>query len=118
MIDCIRTITLYIAGIGGSGKSHVINAIVEFFNRCNCSNELLLSAPTGCAAVLIDGYTIHSLTFLPKSQHKLNQRMLITLSLTKSLWYLCLSSASSFTGSVLQRPIILLVLQNHSEASM
>ncbi|EGN92825.1 hypothetical protein SERLA73DRAFT_190543, partial [Serpula lacrymans var. lacrymans S7.3] len=65
--NCHKQLMLYVAGTGGSGKSHVINTIVEFYNRCNCSNELLLSAPTGCTAVLISGYTIHSLTSLPKS---------------------------------------------------
>ncbi|KAJ7131642.1 hypothetical protein C8R43DRAFT_895730, partial [Mycena crocata] len=58
---------MYIAGVGGSGKSYVIKAVVELFKRCGYSERLLLSAPTGCAAVLIDGYTIHALTFLPQS---------------------------------------------------
>ncbi|KAF8439784.1 hypothetical protein L210DRAFT_867437, partial [Boletus edulis BED1] len=56
---------MLITGIGGSGKSHVIRAIVALFKECGCPENLLLSAPTGCAAVLIDGYTIHALTFLP-----------------------------------------------------
>ncbi|KAJ7130146.1 hypothetical protein C8R44DRAFT_613502, partial [Mycena epipterygia] len=58
---------MYIAGVGGAGKSYVIKAIVELFQRCGYSDRLLLSAPTGCAAVLIDGYTIHALTFLPQA---------------------------------------------------
>jgi thymidylate kinase len=57
---------LYIAGVAGTGKSYVIKAVVEFFRRCGVSRKLMLSAPTGCAAVPIDGYTIHALTFLPK----------------------------------------------------
>ncbi|KAJ7070427.1 hypothetical protein B0H15DRAFT_765662, partial [Mycena belliarum] len=57
---------LYIAGVGGAGKSFVIKAVVEFFRRCGVSDSMMLSAPTGCAAVLIDGFTIHALTFLPK----------------------------------------------------
>ncbi|KAJ7656083.1 hypothetical protein DFH06DRAFT_904376, partial [Mycena polygramma] len=61
-----RQLLLYIAGVGGSGKSFVVKAVVEFFRRCGASASILLSAPTGCAAVLIDGYTIHALTFLPK----------------------------------------------------
>ncbi|KAJ7927864.1 hypothetical protein B0H13DRAFT_1568932, partial [Mycena leptocephala] len=61
-----RQLLLYIAGVGGSGKSFVVKAIVEFFRRCGVSDTMLLSAPTGCAAVLINGYTIHALTFLPK----------------------------------------------------
>ncbi|KAI0054996.1 hypothetical protein BV25DRAFT_1816233, partial [Artomyces pyxidatus] len=58
---------MYIAGVGGTGKSHVIKAIAEFFARTNEAEKLLLSAPTGIAAVLIQGYTVHALTFLPKS---------------------------------------------------
>lgn len=58
---------MYVSGVGGTGKSHVVKAIVELFRRCNSSGQLLLSAPTGCAAVLINGYTIHALTFLPKT---------------------------------------------------
>lgn len=56
---------MFITGIDGSGKSHVIKAIVALFKCCGCRENLLLSAPTGCATVLIDGYTIHALTFLP-----------------------------------------------------
>ncbi|KAI0062093.1 hypothetical protein BV25DRAFT_1804508, partial [Artomyces pyxidatus] len=58
---------LYIAGVGGTGKSHVIGAIAEFFERMALSEKLLMSAPTGIAAVLIQGFTVHALTFLPKS---------------------------------------------------
>ncbi|KAF8133836.1 hypothetical protein EV363DRAFT_1098141, partial [Boletus edulis] len=54
-----------ITGIAGLGKSHIIKAIVALFRCCGCPNNLLLSAPTGCAAILIEGYTIHALTFLP-----------------------------------------------------
>ncbi|KIJ58692.1 hypothetical protein HYDPIDRAFT_76209, partial [Hydnomerulius pinastri MD-312] len=57
---------MYIAGIGGSGKSHIINAVMELFHAKGLAQKLLLSALTGCAAILISGYTIHALTFLPK----------------------------------------------------
>ncbi|KAJ6470907.1 hypothetical protein C8R45DRAFT_937068 [Mycena sanguinolenta] len=63
-----KQLLLYIAGVGGAGKSHVIKAVVEFFRRCSVSDSMLLSAPTGCAAVLINGFTIHALTFLPKQK--------------------------------------------------
>ncbi|KAJ7314536.1 hypothetical protein DFH08DRAFT_716457, partial [Mycena albidolilacea] len=56
---------MYVGGMGGTGKSYVIEAIVELFKQCGYSERLLVSAPTGCAAVLISGYTIHTLTFLP-----------------------------------------------------
>ncbi|KAG1788112.1 uncharacterized protein HD556DRAFT_1245752, partial [Suillus plorans] len=64
--DEVDQLLMFITGIGGSGKSHVIRAIVEMFRRCGAPERLTLSAPTGSAAVLIDGYTIHALTFLPK----------------------------------------------------
>ncbi|KAI0039799.1 hypothetical protein FA95DRAFT_1452433, partial [Auriscalpium vulgare] len=58
---------LSVVGEGGTGKSHVIKAVVAYFERANARERLLLSAPTGIAAVLISGYTIHALTFLSNS---------------------------------------------------
>lgn len=63
---------MYVAGEGGTGKSHVIRCIVELFRRCGVRARLLLSAPTGIASVLIGGYTVHALTFLPKSKNPIN----------------------------------------------
>ena len=54
----------HITGPGRTGKSHVVRAIVEFFKQCGVSEQLMLSASTGCAAILIDSYTLHALTFL------------------------------------------------------
>ncbi len=54
------------AGHSHSCHALVINAINDLFNRCGYSYRLLKTAPTGCAAVLIDGYTIHATTLLPK----------------------------------------------------
>ncbi|KAG2744809.1 hypothetical protein P692DRAFT_20742698, partial [Suillus brevipes Sb2] len=62
----VKQLLMFITGIGGLGKSHVIRATVELFRRCGAPEKLTLSAPTGSAAILIDGYTIHALTFLPK----------------------------------------------------
>jgi DNA replication protein DnaC len=63
----------HISGSAGTGKSHVVRAIVELFKRCGASENLLLSASTGCAAILIDGYTLHALTFLGPFKTKTNQ---------------------------------------------
>lgn len=56
---------MYIAGVGGTGKTHVIKAVLKFFDLLGRSREILVGAPTGAAALNIDGYTIHSLTMLP-----------------------------------------------------
>jgi len=55
---------MYIAGVGGTGKSHLINAAVLLFSRLGRREELLLGAPTGIAAVLIGGSTLHSLVMV------------------------------------------------------
>lgn len=61
---------LYVGGGAGTGKSHVLKAVVELFRICSASESLLVSAPTGIAAVLISGHTIHSLTMLPKTAYQ------------------------------------------------
>ena len=48
----------------------MILSIRKLFERLHRKNELLLSAPTGIASVLIQGYTIHALIFLPKTRHQ------------------------------------------------
>lgn len=55
---------IFITGISGSGKMHVIKAILDVFLKLSKYQEILVSAPTGSAACLIDGYTIHALTLM------------------------------------------------------
>ncbi|PPQ76981.1 hypothetical protein CVT26_007829 [Gymnopilus dilepis] len=54
-------LVLLVSGVGGTGKSHVIKSIVKFFERLGRRGTLLIGAPTGSAAVLIGGATLHSL---------------------------------------------------------
>ena len=56
-----KQLLLYISGVGGTGKSHVIKCIVLLFERLGRRKELALVAPTGIAVVLIGGQTLHSL---------------------------------------------------------
>lgn len=56
-----RQLLMFVGGVGGTGKSHVIKAIVTLFEVLGRRHELLLGAPTGIAAVLIGGQTLHSL---------------------------------------------------------
>ena len=64
---------MHIVGTRATGKSYVIDAIVQFFDRVECSVQLRVTAPTGCTAVLIRGSTIHSLMGLPQRNGRVNQ---------------------------------------------
>lgn len=95
----IQQLLMFVTGIGGSGKSHVIRAIVEMFRRCGAPEKLTLSAPTGGAAVLIDGYTIHALTFLPKRQALIKQNDLEFI--WRTVEYLILDEVSLMSAELL-----------------
>ena len=56
---------MYIGGVGGTGKSHVLRSILRLFDLIGKAAAVLVGAPTGAAAILIGGHTIHSLTMLP-----------------------------------------------------
>ncbi|KAG1839205.1 hypothetical protein DFJ58DRAFT_667899, partial [Suillus subalutaceus] len=97
----VEQLLMFITGIGGPGKSHVIHAIVEMFWRCGAPEKLTLSAPTGSAAVLIDGYMIHALTFLPKCHLPVNQTDLE--SIWRAIEYLVLDEASLMSAELLSQ---------------
>ena len=61
---------MYVGGVGGTGKSHVVNSILRLFSLLGKRKRILVAAPTGAAAILIGGHTIHSLTMLPESRGK------------------------------------------------
>lgn len=92
---------MYVGGIAGSGKSYVVKAVVELFKRCGVSDSLLLSAPTGCAAVLIGGYTIHALTFLPASKFKPKQLELDRI--WRMVKYLVIDEVSMIDGRLMSQ---------------
>jgi Helitron helicase-like domain at N-terminus/PIF1-like helicase len=52
---------MYIGGMGGTGKTQVLKALVEFFNLRNESGRFVVVAPTGTAAALLRGSTYHYL---------------------------------------------------------
>ncbi|KAG2018574.1 ATP-dependent DNA helicase PIF1 [Coprinopsis cinerea AmutBmut pab1-1] len=58
---------MYVGGSGGTGKSHIIKAIVTLFKALGRFSELLIGAPTGIAATLIGGTTLHSLLMVGTS---------------------------------------------------
>src|SRR6266481_4508820 len=51
---------MYLGGMGGTGKSQVIKAVMDFFDRRQENYRFLVVAPTGAAAALLNGSTYHS----------------------------------------------------------
>ncbi|KAF5331108.1 hypothetical protein D9619_005958 [Psilocybe cf. subviscida] len=83
---------MHVSGVGGTGKSHVINSIVELFTNLGIRNQLALGAPTGIAAVLIGGQTLHSLAQLtPGRKAKSMERL---TSAWKDVRYLIIDEVS------------------------
>ncbi len=68
---------MYIGGVGGTGKTYVVQAILRLFALLGRRNEVMIGAPTGAAARLVGGHTIHSLTMLPDSKKKKDLRELV-----------------------------------------
>ncbi len=50
---------MYLGGMGGTGKTQVIKALISFFTLLGRQHEFSLMAPTGTAAALIGGSTYH-----------------------------------------------------------
>ena len=50
---------MLLTGPGGTGKSHVVKAVQNVMEYYNASHTIRFLAPTGSAASLIDGMTIH-----------------------------------------------------------
>ena len=55
-----RPLRMYIGGPGGTGKSRIIHALTDFFNRKQQSRRLRLALFTGVAAKNIGGTTLHT----------------------------------------------------------
>ena len=50
---------MLLTGPGGTGKTHVVKALWGVMAEYGCQHLLRLLAPTGSAASLIEGMTIH-----------------------------------------------------------
>jgi hypothetical protein len=51
---------MYLGGVGGTGKSQVIKALITFFEGRNESHRFIVLGPTGTSAALLNGSTYHS----------------------------------------------------------
>ena len=59
MLDKPEPIRMLMTGPAGTGKTHVVNAVRAFMAKYGDEHSLRMLAPTGTAASLIDGMTIH-----------------------------------------------------------
>ncbi|KAF8586872.1 hypothetical protein K439DRAFT_1296185, partial [Ramaria rubella] len=50
---------MLMTGPGGTGKTHVVRALNALMSEYRCGHLIRYLAPTGSAAALIDGTTIH-----------------------------------------------------------
>lgn len=83
---------MYVAGVGGTGKSHLIKALVLLMEKLGRRDELLLGAPTGIAAVLIGGHTMHSLSMT--NPHRKSKTTDDLVSLWRGVRYLVVDEIS------------------------
>jgi hypothetical protein len=60
-----QQLKMYLGGMGGTGKSQVLKALTSFFVKRNELHRIMILAPTGTAAALINGSTIHSVLGIP-----------------------------------------------------
>jgi hypothetical protein len=58
---------MYIGGMGGTGKTQVLKALIEFFSLHGELYRILVVAPTGSAAALLGGFTYHYVFGINKS---------------------------------------------------
>ena len=57
---------MYLGGMGGTGKSRVIQAVAKMFSDRGETHRFIVVAPTGSAAALLNGSTYHSVLGLGK----------------------------------------------------
>ena len=62
-----RGYNLFLTGSAGTGKSFTVKAIIDYLKGID--KEVAITALTGCAAVLINGQTIHSYLYLGISRN-------------------------------------------------
>ena len=60
MMEQPEKLRMYLGGMGGTGKSQVIKALMFLFGERKENHRFLVVAPTGSAAALLNGSTYHS----------------------------------------------------------
>ncbi|PPQ74557.1 hypothetical protein CVT26_007815 [Gymnopilus dilepis] len=97
-----QQLLMFVSGVGGTGKSHVIKAIVRLFENANKRKSLLLGAPTGSAALLIGGSTLHSLILETTGASRTKNMSLLT-AIWKGVKYLIIDEVSMLGAKFLSK---------------
>jgi chromosomal replication initiation ATPase DnaA len=61
---------MFMTGPGGTGKTHVVKALKKLMKSYGYAHQIRFLAPTGTAAALIDGQTVHSALGIPVHMNK------------------------------------------------
>ncbi len=69
----VSPLRMYLGGMGGTGKSQVLHAIIAFFKKRNEDYRYLVLGPTGSTAALLNGSTYHSVFRIPRESKSKNQ---------------------------------------------
>lgn len=64
---------MYMGGMGGTGKSRVIKAMIEFFVRRREEYRFCVLGPTGSVAAMLNGSTYHSVFRVPRESKSKNR---------------------------------------------
>ncbi|PPQ65631.1 hypothetical protein CVT26_000573 [Gymnopilus dilepis] len=98
-----KQLLMFVSGVGGTGKSHVIKSIVKLFERTKHRRSLLIGAPTGSAAVLIGGNTLHSLILENPNSSSKKKNMTLLTSFWKDVSYLIVDEVSMIGAAFLSK---------------
>ncbi|KAF8426437.1 hypothetical protein L210DRAFT_3420682, partial [Boletus edulis BED1] len=55
----VNQLSMLMTGPGGTGKAHVVRAVQRVMEHYSCGHLIRFLAPTGSAAALIEGMTVH-----------------------------------------------------------
>jgi len=92
--DKTDQLRMFIGGPGGTGKSHVLDALREFFKSRKESHRFRLASFTGVAAKNIRGMTLHSALSLNKRKKRNDKGLTELISMWRNVDYLFIDEVS------------------------
>ena len=66
---CPEQLKMHLGGMGGTGKTRVIKALISMFDQRQENHRFIVLAPTGTAAALLNGSTYHSILGIRSSNN-------------------------------------------------